>query len=379
MVAVTTNGLRPDGTPASTVDTGQWAIATGTADAIAAAYSDPYTTLTNGLILGFRALAANTITTPNFSPDGLTAKTIKKRGGAALVAGDIAASMDCLVRYNASGDFWELLNPADPSVDFAIAAGTVDTITATYTTYATGDAILVDGLTLGVRSLGANTGVAVNFSPNGATAKTVKRGGGQPLQIGDIPRANYEMILRYNASTTFWELLNPATRYGVLFKALLADDTAGQNVNTAQPWFPTAGGVTVAADTTYEFEGQIFITRSAGTTSHTTSLLFGGTATLTGINYLAMCKEGDLNDLQDVSAVYNDVVTALQIKAASTSATETIILRVKGILRVNVAGTFIPQFQYSAAPGGTPTIRKNSFFKLEPIGLGSVVSQGTWA
>jgi hypothetical protein len=28
----------------------------------------------------------------------------------------------------------------------------------------------------------------------------------------------------------------------MLFKALAADDTGGQNVLTAQPWFPTAGG-----------------------------------------------------------------------------------------------------------------------------------------
>lgn len=59
---------------------------------------------------------------------------------------------------------------------------------------------------------------------------------------------------------------------GGLFKALSATDT-GTNVNTAQPWFPTAGGVTVEANTTYFFRGYLRTTRSAGTTSHTTGLL----------------------------------------------------------------------------------------------------------
>jgi hypothetical protein len=45
---------------------------------------------------------------------------------------------------------------------------------------------------------------------------------------------------------------------------------------------------------------------------------------------------------------------------------------------VNAAGTLIPQFQYSAAPGSAPTIKRGSWFRLQPIGSGTVDSQGTW-
>ena len=38
--------------------------------------------------------------------------------------------------------------------------------------------------------------------------------------------------------------------------------------------------MTVAAATTYFFEGLLYMTRAAGITSHTTSMLFGGTATV---------------------------------------------------------------------------------------------------
>lgn len=162
------------------------------------------------------------------------------------------------------------------------------------------------------------------------------------------------------------------------WKALTAGE-AGQNVNTAQPWFPTSGGVTLQASTTYRFRGSFHSTRAAGTTSHTTSLLFGGTATLTSIAYKVHVKTGDAAGLADSSMVESAVATATQIKAASTSATEVIVFTVEGIVRINAAGTFIPQFQYSAAPGGAPTIQNNTFFELEAIGANTTPSSGPWA
>lgn len=164
----------------------------------------------------------------------------------------------------------------------------------------------------------------------------------------------------------------------LLFKCLNADDVGGQNVNTAQPWFPTAGAVAVEAVTSYFFEGQLFTTRAAGTTSHTTGILFGGTATLTDIGYLGWCKEGDTNALADISAFWSQAATSLVVKAASTSGTENTILGCEGIVRINAAGTFIPQFIYSSAPGGAPTIKEQSYFRMWPIGDNTTELVGTW-
>ncbi len=68
--------------------------------------------------------AANATTTPTFAPDGLTAHTIKKNTGAALIAGDIAGSGHALIlEYNAAGTYWNLLNPAyEAYITQAIAA-----------------------------------------------------------------------------------------------------------------------------------------------------------------------------------------------------------------------------------------------------------------
>lgn len=165
---------------------------------------------------------------------------------------------------------------------------------------------------------------------------------------------------------------------GLLYKVLLANDT-GTNVSTAQPWFPTAGAVTVKAGTLYAFEGTLRTSRAAGTTSHTTSLLFGGTASLTSIVYQAVVNTGDVVTNLAANQTASEVATATVVKAASTSATEQTVISVRGVVRVNNAGTFIPQFQYSAIPGGVPTILANSNFRMYILGTSSDVSKGTWS
>jgi len=164
----------------------------------------------------------------------------------------------------------------------------------------------------------------------------------------------------------------------VLFKNLAASATGG-NVNTAQPWFPAAGAVTVTANRTYRIRGLMHMSRSAGTTSHTTGLSFGGTATLTSIRYLARSKLGEVTANGTLQATLIAVATNVVVKAASVSASENITIEVEGTVRINAGGTFIPQFQFSAVPGGAPTIQPNTFFELTDIGAGNVVTAGTWA
>jgi hypothetical protein len=164
-----------------------------------------------------------------------------------------------------------------------------------------------------------------------------------------------------------------------LFKALAADDTGGQNVNTAQPWFPTAGALSVEAATAYIFEGQLYTTRAAGAVSHTTGLLFGGTATLTSIDWWGEAKTGDTNALAATNGFWSTTAASLVVKAASVATTENAMFALRGIVRINAAGTFIPQFIYSAAPGGAPTVKRGSMFRMYPGGDNNVVSQGTWS
>lgn len=85
----------------------------GTVDAITATLIPALGALQNGFICRVRALGANATTTPTFAPNGLTAKTIVKKGNQALAAGDIfGADHELLLVFNSTNDNWELLNPA---------------------------------------------------------------------------------------------------------------------------------------------------------------------------------------------------------------------------------------------------------------------------
>lgn len=89
--------------------------ATGTADAIIGVYSPAIPSPTNGMTLFVRAAAANTTTTPTFTPNSgvITPKTIVKGSNSALVVGDIAGAGHWLcLQYDSALDKWVLLNPA---------------------------------------------------------------------------------------------------------------------------------------------------------------------------------------------------------------------------------------------------------------------------
>jgi hypothetical protein len=87
------------------------AAAGGTADSITATYTPAVTSLVNGLTLYVRASAANATTTPQFSPNGLTARTIVKAAGA-LAPGEIYGAGHWLqLQYDSTLVAWVLANP----------------------------------------------------------------------------------------------------------------------------------------------------------------------------------------------------------------------------------------------------------------------------
>ena len=162
---------------------------------------------------------------------------------------------------------------------------------------------------------------------------------------------------------------------------VLSSNYTGADVATAQQVFDSSanGAVTLAASTTYFIEGAYYITRAAGTTSHTLSTVFALGGTLTSIAYTADTTSTTGNTLGAVSRIYATGASATVVTAASISATENITVIIQGIVRTNAAGTFCPQIQYSAAPGGVPTILANSYFKLTPMGNSTVTTVGNWS
>ena len=240
----------------------------------------------------------------------------------------------------------------------------------------------------------SNAGAAVNFS---AGTKDVfctvpaerfdhirpaagqAAAGGAPLKFtaGTNLTSAEAGAMEFDGKTFYLTTVGRAVSAAFHLMSNSADFTGG-NVNTAQPFFEAANDtITLEAATSYLFEGVIEITRAAGTTSHTIDVLLGGTASFTDISWQCTCRNGAASATVPIRPYTNHghVATAMTVSVASTTTDSTSFL-IKGMMRINAAGTVIPQFKYSAAPGGVPTIKKSSYFTFTPIGSNTVGSVG---
>ena len=153
---------------------------------------------------------------------------------------------------------------------------------------------------------------------------------------------------------------------------------AGANVNTAQNLFGV--GVTLSSSTVYAFEIVTVLTKTAGTTSHSFQIGFGGAATLNNIFWESL--SGAFGTAATISQTYMSYATTASATSIATANTATVYahIRVAGTVSVNVGGTFIPQYTLSAAPGGAYTTTAGSYVLIYPIGAsGANVNVGTWA
>jgi hypothetical protein len=157
---------------------------------------------------------------------------------------------------------------------------------------------------------------------------------------------------------------------------------AGSNVNTAQSFLGV--GVTLSSSTVYAFEAYFPMSKTAGTTAHSISLLFGGTATLNNIGYSAMTGSSSNSAFTTAigpSLYYFQVATASAFTGVGLTVNTVIAhVRMTGTVSINSGGTFIPQYQLSAAPGGAYTVALGAYFRIYPVGAaGANTAVGTWA
>lgn len=155
---------------------------------------------------------------------------------------------------------------------------------------------------------------------------------------------------------------------------------AGSNVSTAQSILGV--GVSLTANTVYEFEGMFALSKTTGTTSHTISFGFGGTATINNIAFQVNTAIAPSGLTTGGTASLYEFQTAAGgvVDAAQSTAGMHFMAFVKGTVSINGAGTLIPQYTLSAAPGGAYSTIQSSYFKLATLGAaGANTSIGTWA
>ena len=156
----------------------------------------------------------------------------------------------------------------------------------------------------------------------------------------------------------------------------------GSNATGAQSIFGVSANL--ETNTQYEIEGLYALSKTAGTTSHNFSIGFGGTATFNNVDYLSSFKYNTTSFLAapttDGLHSFIQGTTTTQILSAIVSAGTYIAITIRGSLSVNEAGTLIPQYSLSAAPGGAYTVAIGSYFKLTKVGsAGSNISVGSWS
>jgi hypothetical protein len=162
----------------------------------------------------------------------------------------------------------------------------------------------------------------------------------------------------------------------------LNSNLAGADVNTAQSVFGV--GVTLAANTVYQFEALYILSKTAGVTSHAIGLGFAGTATVNGIIYTGAGVWTNTSiPIATTSGLVGFAINTSANTAATpaiTTATRVLSALIRGTVSINAGGTFIPQYTLSAAPGGAYSTVAGSYIRFVPIGAaGSDLSQGTWS
>lgn len=93
----------------------------------------------------------------------------------------------------------------------AVAGGTADALTATFSPAITSLPVAPGTLSVLVRAASANTTTTPTFATSGTAAKTIVKGNNQPLVVGDIAGAGHWLDLQYDATLDKWILQNPAT------------------------------------------------------------------------------------------------------------------------------------------------------------------------
>lgn len=138
--------------------------------------------------------------------------------------------------------------------------------------------------------------------------------------------------------------------------------TAGTGVQSA---FPTTGDIfTLVANTTYEFEGIYYITKSGTTCTTALAFLLAGGASITSIRYHVLAQNVAVNTTgATLAGTYVDQVASTVVNATASGE---VAIKFEGLIRMNAGGTVTPQVNFSAAPT-TPVMKANSYIKFTPI------------
>lgn len=140
----------------------------------------------------------------------------------------------------------------------------------------------------------------------------------------------------------------------------------------------TNGALTVADSCAYYFECSLNVSSMSGTSGNLGfSIVGAGTATFTSAAWHAFGYDVTTQTTAGAAG------TSFQTSAGATGNIVTaqtgtsVSVFIKGIFRINAAGTIIPSVQLTTASAAV--IGANTWFKCYPVGTNTVVSVGNWS
>lgn len=236
----------------------------------------------------------------------------------------------------------------------------------------------------GIITTGDATG-NLELKSNGTTGITIASGGktifaNTALSTASAGMMEYDGTVPYFTPLGTQRGLIPGMQFTIRDSMVGANSTAAQNI--------LGVGVTLSSNTTYAYFGNFNFFKTAGTTTHTMSFGFGGTATISrnSCNILVQDSVEGFVTVSASRAILQYTIettssgTFTVVNATSAAAFRTTNLQIQGTVRVTTGGTFIPQYKLNAPPGGAYTHSSQNFMGIYPIGAGvSNVSIGTWA
>jgi hypothetical protein len=289
---------------------------------------------------------------------------------------DVTATGNISAVGNVSGG--NLRTVGSVSATGAVSSGSVTTVTVS----ASGNVVGGNITTAGIVSAGGNVvgGNVVGFvrpSPGSASLAPIVFTPGTNTSTAAAGALEYDGTVLYGSPAASQRGLLPAEHFVILSSNYTANDTA-----SAQKVFnvPSAGAITVTSNTTYAFEATYYIAPSINFNAVSLATLFALSGTLTGIRYRVESTAGLSNAVLAAKVAQSSVVTATTVTdAAPGGAATNFVLSLRGILRTNTSGTLTPQIQFSGTPGSAPIVLANSYFRLVPMGTGSVTTVGNWS
>jgi hypothetical protein len=192
-----------------------------------------------------------------------------------------------------------------------------------------------------------------------------------PVKTVTVAGGNeYDGNVFYSTPVSGARGLSPST----MFAIVPSGDFSLSTTSGVQSAFPAANDVwTLAATTSYLFEGIYLITHTTTTCTCAMAFALAGGASVTAINYYVDASILAVN----VTSTASNATWVGQVASTVVTATSTVgwAIQFRGIIQMNAGGTVTPQVAWSANTTA-PVMKANSYIMFTPLGTNTVSALG---